>query len=74
MEFLFLCLVNVSVANFEKTDGGDYLIFIFQYNLILGTESAPVVPDADSDSTIIGARVSALKVNALLGQNQQKMA
>ena len=70
MEFLFLCLVNVSVANIEKTDAGDD-IFVFQYNLILSTESAPVGPDADSDSTIIGARVSALKVNAVLGQNQQ---
>ena len=49
----------------------DYIIIIFQYNLILGTASVPVLSDAalagvpDSDSPIIGARVSALKVMQL---------
>ena len=50
----------------ERTDARDDLI-IFQYNLLLGTRSAPLLSDADlagsdSDSPIIGARVSALKV------------
>ena len=56
-------------------DSGLTFTIVFQYNLILHTESAPVVSDdSDSDNPLIGARVSALKVMQFSfgSQNQQK--